>query len=115
MGIGQSVSAWLRSLGYDAVHLNDESLYKMEDGDIVKKAIKERRVIITTDMDFGQLLAFNRSLNVSVIQFRTSTFTPFDIKNKIEEFFNEFGDQLEEHFIVTIEDTRIRHRKLPID
>jgi hypothetical protein len=31
MGIGQSVSVWLRSLGHDAIHLNDEGLFKLAD------------------------------------------------------------------------------------
>jgi len=60
MGIAQSVSEWLKSLGHDAVHLNDEGLYKLSDNFILEKAAKENRVILTTDMDFGQLLAFNK-------------------------------------------------------
>lgn len=115
MGIAQSVALWLKSLGHDAVHLNDEALYKLPDNFILEKAVKESRVILTTDMDFGQLLAFNKSIQASVIQFRTSTFTPSEIRRKLELFFEEFSDHpLMGHFLITIEDARIRHRKLPI-
>jgi len=114
MGIAQSVASWLKSQGHDAIHLNDESLNKLVDISILEKAIDEERVIITTDMDFGQLLAFNKFKQASVIQFRTSVFTPGNIRQKLELVFDGFTDQLDENFIITIEDNRIRFRKLPI-
>lgn len=115
MGIAQSVSSWLKSEGHDSIHLNDEDLYKLSDASIIEKAINEERIILTSDMDFGQLLAFNKSQKVSVIQFRTSTFTPYNVRNKLESLFEEFSSQLNEgFFIITIEDNRIRFRKLPI-
>ena len=114
MGIVQSVSLWLKSQGHDAIHLNDENLFELPDILILEKAVVEKRIILTTDMDFGQLLAFNKSHKVSVIQFRTSTFTPFNIRNKLELLFEEFSDQLDGDFIIIIEDNRTRFRKLPI-
>lgn len=114
MGIAQSVALWLISQGHDAVHLNDEDLYKLSDNFIIEKAIKEKRTILTSDMDFGQLLAFNKYINVSVIQFRTSSFTPATIRTKLEILFDEFPTQLENDCIITIGDDRIRFRDLPI-
>jgi predicted nuclease of predicted toxin-antitoxin system len=114
MGIAQSVALWLKSQGYEAIHLNDENLYKLPDISILEKAINEKRIIITTDMDFGQLLAFHRSWHASVIQFRTSDFTPGNIRAKLVSLFENFSDQLDGDFIITIEDNRTRFRKLPI-
>ena len=114
MGIGQSVASWLISKGHDAVHLNDEYLFKLPDNFIIEKALTENRIILTSDMDFGQLLAFDKSKQVSVIQFRTSSFTPASIRIKLELLFDEFSDQLTTDFIITVEDNRIRFRKLPI-
>ena len=114
MGISQSVASWLRSQGHDAVHLNDEHLFKLRDISILEKAVSEKRIILTTDMDFGQLLAFNKSQQASVIQFRTSVFSPVNIRQKLELVFDGFADQLDESFIITVEDNRIRFRKLPI-
>ncbi|WP_295672705.1 DUF5615 family PIN-like protein [uncultured Mucilaginibacter sp.] len=114
MGIAQSVALWLNSQGHNAVHLNDENLYHLPDTLIIEKAIAENRIILTSDMDFGHLLAFNQSQMVSVIQFRTSVFTLENIRTKLEHLFETFSNQLEGNFIITIEDSRIRHRKLPI-
>lgn len=114
MGIAANVALWLKNQGHDAIHLNDENLYTLEDDSIIEKAIDEDRIIITSDMDFGQLLALNRFRQASVIQFRTSDFTPVNIQNKLELLFTKFSNQLDGDFIITIEDNRIRFRKLPI-
>jgi len=114
MGISQSVASWLKNIGHDAVHLNDESLHQLKDLSILEKAIAEKRTVITTDMDFGQLLAFSKHSRASVIQFRTSIFTPLNIREKLELVFERFSDQLDEGYIITVEDNRIRFRKLPI-
>jgi predicted nuclease of predicted toxin-antitoxin system len=114
MGIAQSVALWLRSMGHDATHLNDEDLYKLPDKLIIEKAIIENRIILTLDMDFGQLMALDKSKQTSIIQFRTSEFTSVNIKNKLDLFFAQFNDQLDDAFIITIEDNRIRYRKLPL-
>jgi predicted nuclease of predicted toxin-antitoxin system len=114
MGISASLTNWLNSIGHDAVHLNDEKLFQLPDKLIFQKAIIEKRIILTADMDFGQLLAFNQSGIASVIQFRTSDFKPENIKSKLELLFEKFQDQLDGDFLITIEDNRIRFRKLPI-
>ena len=114
MGISQSVASWLKNQGHDAIHLNEESLHLLKDLSILEKAIAEERTVITTDMDFGQLLAFNKHAHASIIQFRTSVFTPDNIRQKLELVFDKFSSQLDEGFIITVEDNRIRFRKLPI-
>ncbi len=114
MGIAQSVASWLKNNGHDAIHLNDENLFKLDDELILQKAIQESRIILTSDTDFSQLLALGKITNASVIQFRTSVFTPSNIKEKLGLLFNQFSNQLDESFIITVEDTRMRYRKLPI-
>ena len=113
MGIAHSISIWLKNRGYDAIHLNDENLYRLPDSLILDKAIQEQRIIITTDMDFGHLLALNKLQQTTVIQFRTFIFTPYNIREKLELLFKDFSN-LEGNYIITVEDERIRLRKLPI-
>lgn len=114
MGISSRVASWLRNQGYDAIHLNDENLFQLPDKVIMEKAMSENRIILTADMDFGQLLALNKLQQASVIQFRVSDFTPINIEAKLELLFKKFADQLDGSFLITIEDYRIRYRKLPI-
>jgi predicted nuclease of predicted toxin-antitoxin system len=95
MGISQSVASWLKSRGHEAVHLNDEGLFKLEDSFILEKAINENRIILTTDLDFGQLLAINRLTKPAVIQFRTSDFSHVTVRKKLELLFEDFSNQLD--------------------
>jgi predicted nuclease of predicted toxin-antitoxin system len=49
------VTSWLNSQGHDATHLRDEGLQRLPNGDIFDKAIAESRVIVTFDLDFGEI------------------------------------------------------------
>ena len=57
MGISPRVVDDLRPKGHDAVHLAEQGLNRMADGDILQKALQENRVLLTHDRDFGELLA----------------------------------------------------------
>ena len=47
MGVSQQVVAWLRAAGHDAVHLRDEGLHRLPNGEIFRKAGREQRIVLT--------------------------------------------------------------------
>ena len=47
MGPARSTVAFLHAQGHHAVHLRDQGLQQLKDGDIVDKARAERRIILT--------------------------------------------------------------------
>jgi predicted nuclease of predicted toxin-antitoxin system len=53
MGVSMGVVRWLREHGHDAVHLRDEGLRRLPNGQIFNKAIDEDRIVLTFDLDFG--------------------------------------------------------------
>jgi predicted nuclease of predicted toxin-antitoxin system len=57
MGVDQRVVAWLRAAGHDAVHLRDEGLQRLPDEGVFEKAIAEGRIVLTFDLDFGEIAA----------------------------------------------------------
>lgn len=57
MGVSMSTVQALRHQGYEAVHLREQKLERLPDPDILEKAKREHRIIITFDLDFGDLLA----------------------------------------------------------
>ena len=57
MGVSIRVVEWLRSNGHDAKHLREEGLHRMPNGEIFTKATHENRIIITFDLDFGEIVA----------------------------------------------------------
>jgi len=114
MGISNIVDAWLISIGYDSTHIRDNGLHRLEDILIIDKALKEERIILTSDMDFGQLFADTKTDKISLIQFRITDFTSVNIIDKLQLIFDKFSDHLTTGHIITVEDDRIRLRKLPI-
>lgn len=114
MGISQTVARRLRESGHDAVHLRDEGLQRLQDLDILEKARQQERIILTFDLDFGELLAVSRASVPSVIIFRLATTVPEFVSVRLLSVLSACGEDLNRGAIVTIEDNRYRVRQLPI-
>jgi predicted nuclease of predicted toxin-antitoxin system len=116
MGVSYKVANWLNGAGHNAIHLSEEGLHTLEDYLIVEKAAMENRIILTADMDFGQILAFTRSDSVSIIQFRLFNLAPPNIISKLELALDKFANHLGAgSAIITIHENKIRFKKLPLE
>jgi len=114
MGVSTKVVQWLRQNGHDAKHLRDEGLHRIPNGEIFTKAISENRVVMTFDLDFGEIIALSKSQKVSVILFRLhNTRTSFLI-NRLAAVLSDASDALEKGAVVVVEESRHRVRYLPI-
>ncbi|HEY6560522.1 MAG TPA: DUF5615 family PIN-like protein [Polyangiaceae bacterium] len=70
MGVSPRVVEWLRSVGHDAVHLRDEQLHRLPNGEIFAKAAAENRFILTFDLDFAEIVALSGNHRTGVVVFR---------------------------------------------
>jgi predicted nuclease of predicted toxin-antitoxin system len=70
MGVSRSVVEWLRASGHDAVHLRDRGLERLADSGVFALAVQESRVLLTFDLDFGEIMAFGGGPTTGVILFR---------------------------------------------
>ncbi len=114
MGVSQQVVDWLRASGHEAVHLRDEGLQTLTDELIFQKAHEEQRIVLTFDLDFGEILAVSGGQIVSVVLFRLrNTRTDFVI-HRLNEVLVDSGRELLQGAIVVVDDGRHRVRKLPI-
>ena len=114
MGVALRVVDWLREAGHDARHLRDEALHRLPDGEVFAKADAEDRILLTFDLDFGEILALSGSRSVSVVLFRLrNTRTPHVI-DRLARVLETSGQALEEGAVVVVEDTRHRVRRLPL-
>jgi predicted nuclease of predicted toxin-antitoxin system len=114
MGVSQQVVEWLRTKGHDAVHLRNEGLQRLPNGEIFQKASREQRIVLTFDLDFGEILAASGGQIVSVILFRLrNTRTDFVIQ-RLDDVLNQSSADLSRGAIIIVEDGRHRVRRLPI-
>jgi predicted nuclease of predicted toxin-antitoxin system len=115
MGIGQSTALFLRDQGHDAIHLREQGLQRLADEAIIEKARREGRIILTHDLDFGQLIALSQSRLPSVITFRLANMQPTQINHYMLETLSRFERELEAGALVSVSEHAIRVRALPIE
>ena len=95
-------------------HLVDEGLQKASDNDILKKGKNEERIILTFDLDFGDLLAAGGDSVPSTIIFRLRNQTPEPVGKKLLNVLKDRKKDLEKGAIIIVEESRYRLRRLPL-
>jgi predicted nuclease of predicted toxin-antitoxin system len=114
MGVSITTVDALRAAGHDAVHLREEGLVRLQDPEIAAKAVREVRIVLTFDLDFGDILAAARNDVPSVIIFRLRNQTPSAVNPRLFRVLAECQAQLASGTIIIVEDERYRVRRLPI-
>ena len=114
MGVAMRVVEWFRDEGHDARHLRAEGLHRLPDGEIFAKAAAERWILLTFDLDFGEIVALSRDRSVSIILFRFhNTRTPHVIE-RLQHVLKRSRRALEQGAIIVIEESRYRVRQTPL-
>jgi predicted nuclease of predicted toxin-antitoxin system len=114
MGVDVRVAAWLREEGHDPVHLRDQNLQRLPNGEIFTKAISENRVILTFDLDFGEIAALARGRRASVIVFRLHNTRTAHVLERLASVLPDCSDSLQQGAVVVVEESRHRVRSLPV-
>jgi len=114
MGISPRLVAELRQKGYDAIHLQEQGLGKMRDSAILQKARDEARVLLTHDLDFGELLAASGKDLPSVVVFRLKDMRAPNIGLYLFSLLAHYSEAIEEGAICSVTEHRFRIRALPI-
>jgi predicted nuclease of predicted toxin-antitoxin system len=115
MGISPRSVAYLRGLGQDAVHLHEEGLGRLSDPTILRKAQDEGRVLLTNDLDFGELMAASGAELPSVVIFRLRDMRPEQVNGYLAEVVTGYREMLEKGVIVSVREGQIRIRVLPVE
>lgn len=114
MGLDVRVVSWLREQGHEAVHLRDAGLQRLPNGDIFNKAIAERRVVLTVDLDFGEIAALARGERTSVVVFRLHNMRTAHVIQRLSAVLPDCSEALERGAVIVVEEGRHRIRSLPI-
>ena len=114
MGISQRTVEYLRETNFDAIHLREQGLQKLQDPIILQKAKAEGRILLTHDLDFSDLMAASGNSMPSVIVFRLKSMKADNVNRHLAAIIETVGSQLTEGVIISVNEQRIRVRKLPI-
>ena len=82
-GISPRTVKFLREQGHDVVHVRDIGMQRAKDAEILELARTQDRIVLTFDLDFGDLLALGLSDKPSTIIFRLDVETAESVNTNL--------------------------------
>ena len=86
---------------------------RLPDSGILEKARTEQRVLVTHDLDFGELVAASGAKLPSVIIFRLRNMNPEAVNRYLQEIIKEHQKALDRGSIISVAEGQVRVRQLP--
>jgi predicted nuclease of predicted toxin-antitoxin system len=114
MNLSPNWLAWLMPHGFDAVHWESIGASNASDETIMNWARAESRIVVTNDLDFGQILALTHANGPSVVLIRGPKVLPSQIGDVVVECLKTYEQELEQGALIVIDHQRQRVRVLPI-
>ena len=115
MPVSPRVAAWLTEQGHDAVHAADQGLAQATDRELLDRAVQEKRIVITADTDFPQLLALSRSTTPGIILFRGGEYSAAEMTDLLRKVLDTASADDLAASICVVDRRRVRFRRLPVD
>ena len=112
-GISPRTVEFLRALGHDVVHVREIAMQRAPDATLIELARTEQRIVLTFDLDFGEILALGVQDRPSVILFRLANETADSVNQRVSPVIAECASVLQAGALVLVEDSRYRIRRLP--
>ena len=114
MNISPRTVSALRDLGWDVVRVSDRLPVSATDLEILRYAREQGREVVTQDLDFSTLLALGGHVRPSLITLRLAVSDPETITRKLASVLPGYEHELREGCALTIDDTTVRVRRLPL-
>jgi len=105
---------YLHDRGHAALHWSQLGAHNASDRVIMGYAAENEAVILTGDMDFAEIHAFDNSVKPSIIQIGAKDLLPTTLGPLVIRALNIGAYDLKLGAVVTIKGTRMRIAKLPI-
>jgi predicted nuclease of predicted toxin-antitoxin system len=90
----------------------DAGYGNLPDRDIFERATEDRRIVVTFDLDFGEIAGAAGQAKLGMILFRLKLARPSHLWDRLRVAIAEAGDALKTGAIVLVEDARIRVRRM---
>jgi predicted nuclease of predicted toxin-antitoxin system len=108
---------WVNALtdgGHEAVHWSKVGAADADDSNIMAWSRQNQSIVLTTDLDFGAILAASGAGGPSVIQLRPGRHAPVTLKSFLLKAIAASQGALENGALLTIDPQRLRLRILPL-
>lgn len=105
---------FLVSAGFEAIHWSTVGAMNASDSEIMCHARSGNYVVLTSDLDFGAILAVTHGSKPSVVQLRASNLSHEHIGKHVVDALGQLARELESGALVTLDSERTRLRILPL-
>lgn len=112
MNLSPALADRLREQGHDAIHVVDIGDGKLPDGDIFERAADDGRVLVTLDLDFGEIFGSVHNAKSGLILLRLKLVGQSHVWDRLQQAIGQAAEALETGAIVLVEDARIRIRRM---
>jgi predicted nuclease of predicted toxin-antitoxin system len=104
----------LRNAGHDAVHVFDVGMHQASDDEVVEYAAEQHQIIVSSDTDFGAILARRGSARPSFVLLRhQNELTPTEQAELLVMNLPDLAVDLEAGAVATLARSAVRLRRLP--
>lgn len=92
------IAPHLRRLRHDVTAIGQDYPASLRDIDILAIAVRERRIVITNDKDFGELVVRETRAHTGVILFRLGAVTTEELIARLDDVLAHHSDDLDHCF-----------------
>lgn len=114
MNLSPKWARFLAAAGFDSCHWSALGAATAPDSVIMRYARDNDFVVLTSDLDFGTILAVTHGDKPSVVQIRSDDLACESIGKQVVDALHQLADELQSGALVTIEPQRTRMRILPL-
>ena len=101
---------WLRSTGHDVLWMTEEGPGTADEL-VMARAEAEQRILLTSDLDFGQLVYRERRRCAGLILLRMRTTSVDHLIQRLVAAWPQFSETVHGHFVL-VSNSRVRMRRL---
>lgn len=109
VGVGKKVETILKEAGFDVLPMREVNT-RAQDIEILRMAVEEKRLIVTIDKDFGELVFNSGRPHAGVLILRLENATGEQKAEIVKKIIDKFSDQIADNFCV-YQDGRLRIKK----
>jgi predicted nuclease of predicted toxin-antitoxin system len=110
VGVGRVVEKWLASAGHDVLAVRNLNA-AMKDHEVLAIAARDRRVVITMDKDFGELVIRSRKDHAGILLLRLDDADSAEKLQIVRHIFEDHADILTGNYCV-YQKGRLRVRRV---
>jgi predicted nuclease of predicted toxin-antitoxin system len=114
MPVSASLVDVLQVHGHEGVHAHDLGLDRAPDSELLAVARREKRIIITADLDFPRILALSSAEGPGLILFRGGNYSDAEMRDLLERVLAEVSPEVLGVSVCVVDKQRIRLTRLPL-